>query len=348
VGTFAIFLLLRAGSLQIWHVYAVAAVASVFNSFQWPAYLAATTVLVPKRHLGRANGMLQFGQASAEVVAPILAGLLISLVGMHGVVAIDLGTFLFAAAALTLVRIPRPAASGAGRKGSLLTEAAYGWTFIRERPGLLGLLLYFAVINTVSSIAAVLATPLVLSFTTPKVLGSILAASSCGLVAGSVVMTVTGGPRPRIHGVLGFGCLFGAALAVAGWRPSPVLIGVGLFLEMFGGPIINGSSQAIWQVKVPPDVQGRVFAVRRLIAQFTVPLGFFCAGPLADYVFRPLLVEGGPLAGSAGRILGVGPGRGIGLIFICLSVLPLLASLWAYTRPRVRRVEEELPDAVAA
>jgi MFS transporter, DHA3 family, macrolide efflux protein len=346
VGTLAIILLLRAEALQVWHIYAVAGLSSVFNSFQWPAYMAATTLLVPKRQLGRANGMLQLGQAASEVVAPALAGLLISVVGLAGVVAIDLFTFVFAASTLLLVRIPRPAASGAGRKGSLLSEAAFGWTFIRERPGLLGLLLYFAVINLVFSIAMVLATPLVLSFAPPKVLGSVLAASSAGLLAGSVVMTITGGPRPRIHGVLGCGLLSGLALALVGWQPHPVLVAAGLFLAMFGGPFINGSSQAIWQVKVPPDVQGRVFSVRRLIAQLTAPLGYLSAGPLADFVFRPLLAEGGPLAGSVGRVLGVGPSRGIGLIYVCLSVLPLLASLWGYAQPRVRRVEEELPDAV--
>jgi MFS transporter, DHA3 family, macrolide efflux protein len=348
VGTLAIFLLLRADALQVWHIYAVAVLASVFNTFQWPAYMVATTLLVPKRQLGRANGLLQFGQATAEVLAPVLAGLLISVIGLAGVVAIDLVTFLFAAATLLLIRIPRPPASGAGRKGSLLSEAAYGWTFIRERPGLLGLLLYFAMINLVFSISSVLATPLVLSFAPPAVLAGVLAASSAGLLAGSVVMTVTGGPRPRIHGVLGFGLLFGLALAIAGLRPDPVLIAAGLFLAMFGAPLINGSSQAIWQVKVPPDVQGRVFAVRRLIAQLTAPLGFLSAGPLADYVFRPLLVEGGPLAGSVGRVLGVGPGRGIGLIYLSLAALPVLASLWGYARPRVRRVEEDLPDAIAA
>lgn len=348
VGTLAIFLLLRADALQVWHVYAAAALASVFNTFQWPAYMAATTLLVPKQHLGRANGLLQLGQAASEVVAPVLAGLLISVVGLAGVVAIDFFTFLCAAATLLLVRIPRPAASGAGRKGSLLSEAAFGWTFIRERPGLLGLLLYFAVINFVIGIALVLATPLVLSFAPPTVLAGVLAASSAGMLAGSLVMTVTGGPRPRIHGVLGFGLLFGLALAIAGLRPDPLLIGTGLFLAMFGAPLINGSSQAIWQVKVPPDVQGRVFAVRRLIAQLTAPLGMLIAGPLADFVFRPLLVEGGPLAGSVGRVLGTGPGRGIGLIYLSLSALPILASLWGYARPGVRRVEEELPDAVAA
>ena len=347
-GTLALVLLVRAGALEVWHIYVAVALGSVFNTFQWPAYMASTTLLVPKRHLGRANGMMQFGQAAGEVVAPVLAGLLIAAVGMAGVILIDFGTFLFAAATLLLVRIPRPPASAAGRtgRGSLWSEAAYGWTFIRERPGLLGLLFYFAMINLVFSIATVLVTPLVLSFATRGVLATVLSASSAGLLAGSVIMTVTGGPRPRIHGVLAFGLLGGVALAFVGLRPSPLLIACALFVVMLGAPVINGSSQAIWQVKVPPDVQGRVFAVRRLIAQFTAPLGFLGAGVLADRVFEPLLAAGGPLAGSAGRVLGVGPGRGIGLIYVTIAVLPILISLWGYAQPRLRRVEEDLPDAI--
>jgi hypothetical protein len=349
LGILSIVLLARAGALQVWHVYLVAGISSVVNSFHWPAYIASTTQMVPKRHLGRANGLMQFGQAAAEGLAPMLAGVLIGLVGMAGVILVDAVTFLFAASSLLLVRIPRPEVSGAGRKarGSLFSEAAFGWTFIRERPGLFGLLLFFAAVNIVSSIAVVLVTPLVLSFASSKVLGTVQAVSSSGLLAGSVVMTITGGPRPRIYGVLGFGVLTGVALAVVGWAANPVSIATGLFLLTFGGPFINGSSQAIWQQKVPHDIQGRVFAVRRLIAQFTVPLGFLSAGPLADYVFRPLLVAGGPLAGSVGKVLGVGPGRGIGLIYVILSVVPVAVSLVGFTRPRLRRVEEEIPDAVA-
>jgi DHA3 family macrolide efflux protein-like MFS transporter len=348
LGTLALVLLIRAEALQVWHIYLVVAFGSVFNTFQWPAYIAATTLLVPKKQLGRANGMLQFGQAAAEVVAPILAGLMIAAIGLDGVILVDLGTFVFAAATLLLVRIPRPQTSAAGRKarGSLLSEAAYGWTFIRERPGLLNLLLYFAMVNLVFSIATVLVTPLVLSFASPRVLASVLSVSSAGLLTGSVVMAVTGGPRPRIHGVLAFGLLSGVALFAAGVRPNLLLISAALFLLMLGAPIVNGSSQAIWQVKVPPDLQGRVFAVRRLIAQFTAPLGFLSAGPLADHVFQPLLAEGGPLAGSVGRVLGVGPGRGIGLIYVTLAALPLLFSLWGYAQPSVRRVETDLPDAI--
>lgn len=348
-GVLAIVLLSRAGVLQVWHIYLVVGISSVFNSFQWPAYIAATTQMVPKAQLGRANGLLQFGQASAEVLAPILAGLMIAAIGIAGIVLIDFATFLFAAVTLMIVRIPPPAASGAGAKarGSLTREAAFGWTFIRERPGLFGLLIYFAMINLVFSICSVLATPLVLSFTTSKVLASVLAVSGAGLLAGSVVMTLTGGPRPRIHGVLAFGFLFAAGLAVIGLRASAPWVACGLFVVMFGLPIINGSSQALWQIKVPPDLQGRVFAVRRLIAQLTAPIGFLSAGPLADYVFKPLLIPGGRLAGSAGRLLGVGPGRGIGLLYLTLAGLPFLASLWGYSQPRLRRVEQELPDAVS-
>ncbi|HXO20075.1 MAG TPA: MFS transporter, partial [Thermoanaerobaculia bacterium] len=277
-----------------------------------------------------------------------LAALLIVAVGLSGIVFIDFATFLFAAVTLMLVAIPPPprTAAGAAAKGSLWKEAGYGWTFIRARPGLFGLLMYFAMINLVFSVSSVLVTPLVLSFASAAVLGTVLAASSAGLLAGSVAMTVTGGPRRRIHGVLAFGLVFGVALIFVGVKADAHWIAAALFVVMFGAPIINGSSQAIWQAKVPADVQGRVFAVRRMFAQFTAPIGFVCAGPLADKVFNPLLVPGGALAGSVGRIVGVGKGRGIGLIYLTVAILPILTSIWGYAKPRLRRVEEELPDAI--
>jgi hypothetical protein len=225
-------------------------------------------------------------------------------------------------------------------------EAAFGWRYIRERPGLQGLLLYFAMINLILSMVIVLTVPLVLSITDQVVLGKVLSVSSAGLLAGSILMSVTGGPRPHIHGVLGFGLLFGTSLVIAGLRANPWLVAAGLFVTMFGAPVINGASQAIWQMKVPPDLQGRVFAVRRMLAQLTAPLGHLLAGPLADYVFRPLLTPQGALAGSVGKLIGVGPGRGIGLLYIVLAILPILTSLWGYSQPQLRYVEQDLSDAI--
>ena len=339
-------LLLWADALETWHVYVFVAAGSLFEAFHWPAYIASSTLMVPRRHLGRIGGMMQLGQAAAGTLAPAPAGFLLVTVGMTGVVLVDLATFLFAAVSLLLVRIPSPRGEG-GPRGSLWRQALYGWTFIRERPGLLGLLGFFAAANLVMGMGIVLITPLVLSFATAAVVGVVLTVANSGLLAGALVMSVHGGPRPRIHGVLAMGLLFGLGLALAGLRADPWLVAGALFAALFATPIINGSSQAIWQVKVPVDVQGRVFAVRRLIAQFTAPVSYLAAGPLADRVFEPLLASGGPLAGSVGRVLGVGEGRGIGLLFVVLGTLTALISLWGYLQPRVRRVEVELPDTLA-
>lgn len=125
----------------------------------------------------------------------------------------------------------------------------------------------------------------------------------------------------------------------------PVLAVAG-FLLMFTLPIINGSSQAIWQSKVAPDVQGRVFSVRRMIAWSTMPLAYLAAGPLADNVFNPLLVEGGALADTVGKLIGVGPGRGTGFMFIVIGAVTILVAGAGYLNSHVRNLEDELPDAM--
>lgn len=348
LATLVVAALLWADALAVWHVYVVVAFGSLLTTFQMPAYVASTTLLVPKERFARTSGMVQLAQAAAGVLAAPLAGVLFMTIGLSGVVLIDFATFLFAVATLSMIRVPPPPPSAAGEKGrgSLWHEASYGWRFIRKRPGLLGLLGYFALLNLTFSVGSVLVIPLVRSFASVKVLGVVLAVQSAGQLAGSAALTATGGPRRRIRGIFAGGLLLGLSLVVVGLRPDALPVAAGLFVMMFCLAFINGCSQAIWQRKVPPDVQGRVFAVRRLIAQLTSPIGFLAAGPLAEFVFEPLLAEGGALTGTAGRLLGVGDGRGIGLIYLCLAAFGVLGTIWAYARPRVRRIEEELSDAV--
>jgi uncharacterized membrane protein YidH (DUF202 family) len=133
----------------------------------------------------------------------------------------------------------------------------------------------------------------------------------------------------------------------AGLRSSILLISASFFGLLFSLPIINGSSQALWQSKVALDVQGRVFATRRMIAWSTTPLALLAAGPLADKIFEPLLAVNGPLAGSIGQIIGTGPGRGIALIFIIMGILSMLAAIAGFLHPRLRMVEDDLPDMIS-
>jgi MFS family permease len=228
----------------------------------------------------------------------------------------------------------------------LLREAGYGWAYLKQRPGLLGLLILFASVNFALGFFSALFTPLILSFSTADVLGSTLSVGGIGMVVGSLVMSAWGGSKRKINSLMGAMFVGGLTLSLAGVRANPWLIGAAAFSFFVGMPIANGSSQAIWQAKVAPDVQGRVFATRSMIATVATPLAYILAGPLADNVFEPLMSTEGALAGSVGTLIGVGPGRGIGLIFIIMGMLIALATVVGYSYPRIRLVEDELPDFV--
>lgn len=342
LSTLVIALLLSVGWLEVWHIYLAMAISSAFSACQWPAYSAATTLLVPKKHLGRASGMVQVAEAAAQIFSPALAGILVMTIQLQGVILIDVSTFLFSLVTLLPVRFPRPdTTEGKKGKGSLLHEATYGWTYITARPGLLGLLMFFAASNFLTGVVSVLVTPLVLAFAPVAILGTVLSIGGSGMLVGSLVMSVWGGAKRRIYGVLSFTLLGGLCILLAGLRPSVPVFFFAVFLYFFGLPIINGSSQVIWQNKVAPAVQGRVFAVRRMIAWASLPLAYLVAGPLADHVFEPLLSIGGPLTGSIGQIIGVGPGYGIALLFVVIGMLTVLATTGAYLYPRLRLVDLE-------
>lgn len=341
-------LLLWSDRLNVWHIYVANAAISVCTAFQWLAFSAAMTVLVPQKQLGRANGMVQTAQAISRLASPVLAGVLVVTIRIYGVILIDFATFLFSVFTLLLVHIPKPAVSieGAAAKGSLLSEATYGWKYVKARPGLLGLLIFFAVSNFLIGVVTVLATPLVLTFASAAVLGVVLSVGGSGMLVGSLVMSAWGGPRRRIYGVLGFMLLSSLCMILAGLRPSAVLVSGAAFLFFLGLPISLGSSQAIWQSKVAPDLQGRVFAIRSMIAWSAMPVAYLIAGPLADHLFEPLLAPNGWLSGSIGRMIGVGPGRGIGLLFITMGFITLMSTLGGFLYPRLRLVEDELPNVM--
>ena len=342
----ALALLYFAGRIEVWHICVAMAINSALSASQWTAYSAATTMLVPKRHLGRAAGMVQTGEAFALVVSPALGGLVLVSMGIHGIFLLDFAMKLFATATLFLVRIPPPPKTTEEVKQSLRSEIVYGWRYITSRPGLLALLVFFAVTNFLSGFIFVLTTPLVLSFSTPTALGTIVSIGGIGMLIGGVGMAAWGGPRRRIDGVLGFSILSGFSFILAGVRPSAVLIAIAAFAFYFTLPFVGGSSQAIWQSKVSPEVQGRVFAVRRMIAWSSIPLSYMVAGPLAEYVFEPLLSPGGLFAGSVGRFTGTGPGRGIGFLFVVMGGLTLLIVACGYFYPRLLRLEDEIADAI--
>jgi len=341
----AIGLLSLAGHLEIWHIYLAIFACGIFDTLRWPAMTAATTQLVPKEHLGRASGMLQIVSAGTMLVSPLLAGALMGSLGLQGVLLADFATFLFSILTLVLIRIPKPETTAEGRagRGSLLHEAAYGWNYITARSGLLALLVFLALANFLMEMSVVLFTPMILSFASTASLGLVMTLGGIGYMVGSVVMSIWGSPKHRIHTVMVSMLLMAVFMTLIGLRASLPLIMVSVGLCMFFLPITVSVNQAIWQNTVAPDVQGRVFAIKQAFIQATPLMAYLITGPLTDKVFEPLLKVGGPLAGSVGQIIGVGAGRGAGLLFICAGLFLVITSAIGYLSPRLRQVENELP-----
>jgi DHA3 family macrolide efflux protein-like MFS transporter len=348
VSTLLLAVLCFSGSLRLWHICVLTALISTATAFLRPALNASITLLVPKKHLGRANGIVQTGQATAQILAPLVAGFLVLLMGIQGVLIIDFLTYIVATVSLMLVAIPSPerssAASAAGR--SLWRDAAIGWSYILERRGIFSLLVFFAITNFAVTISNILITPLMLSFANAAVYGAVLSVTGAGVLSGGILMSFWGGPRQRVHGVFVYGIVQGAALIGQGIRPNAVLIGISLFCAAFSGPVVSGCFVPILQSKTSPHLQGRVFAAVRLVSWCSVPISYILAGPLSDKIFEPLLAPGGLFAASLGQIMGVGKGRGIGLLLVVLGIMTLCATAVAYLYPRLRNVEVELPDCV--
>lgn len=348
ITSLVIAFLMFAGWLKIWHIYLAITISSTCNGFQQPAYLAATTLLVPKKHYARASGMIQVGKAAEQLFSPIVAGVLVTIIQIQGVLLIDFITFIFALFTLLIFQFPQPPKTNmsSSEKSSLLSDAGFGWTYITKRTGLLLMVIFFAITNFSIGIAQVLLSPMILSFTDATTLGVVLSLGGSGWLFGSLAMTIWGGPKRRIYGILGFELLLGIGILMTGLRADISLITIAIFSVFFSVPMIIGCNNAIWQSKVPPDLQGRVFAVRGMISWSSFPIAYLIAGPLADRIFQPLLEPNGLLAKNVGLLIGVGAGRGIGLVFIVVGTLIVLATIAAYRYPRLWRVEDELPDAI--
>ena len=193
----------------------------------------------------------------------------------------------------------------------------------------------------------VLLSPMILARTGDDqiTLGTVMAVFGLGGLVGGLLLSVWGGPKRRINGVLvGLALSSLLGLTLLGLGQTTLVWAAGAFLLMFFIPIIQGSSQAIWQSKVAPDVQGRVFSVRRLMAQITAPVAFLLAGPLADNIFEPAMQTGGNLESAFGGMVGTGTGAGMSLIFIITALLGTAVSLAGYLVLEIRNIEDILPD----
>ena len=121
VATLLLLLSFWSGRFVLWHLYAIAFVHGLLAMLQRPAMEASVTMPVPEAHRDRANAIRQITGPAASMIAPVIAGLAYATIGVVGVMAIDLLTFVIAIVVVSVVHIPQPGASDQGQsaRGSI-------------------------------------------------------------------------------------------------------------------------------------------------------------------------------------------------------------------------------------
>jgi len=347
VSTLVILGLHLDGNLTLGHLYGAGAINAAFSQIQQLAYTTSMTLMVPERHYSRAMSLNFLSGYGAGIVAPALAGTLYAVIGLAGILLIDLATFAIAMATVMAITIPQPpGAAGPLRVSSLLQDMGAGFRYIGDRPGMLAVLVTAALFQFAHDISNAIHAPMVLARTgnNAQVLALVAAASGIGGVVGALTVTAWGGPKRRIHGVL-LG-MVGAGLSKIGFSLGrlPVVWVPMQLLSSLNFPVIGSSGNAIWLSQVSPERQGRVFAVSLVIKGIIPPLGRLIAGPLADTVLEPAMMPGGRLAPLLGRVFGTGAGAGMAVLYSSSAIAMVLIGLGGYLCRPLRQVEATRPE----
>jgi len=285
--TAVLVILFYTGNIQIWHIYVIMAGRSIGDTFQNPALGASIPMIVPEKHLVRANGFFQMLQSAIRIVAPIAGAFLIETLDMQWVLSVDIITAVIAVSCLLPLVIPQPPRTTLTVKPNYFGEMKQGFSYIWSRPGLAMLIGMVALLIFFAVPASTLFPIMVMNHLEGNVimLGWIGTAMGIGGIVGGLLMGVWGGFKKRIHtAILGFAVMIPFSIVIGFtsvdifyYTTVPAMIFMGI-----GNAFVNAPMTAIMNKVVAKDIQGRVFALYGSIVTLMMPLGLVIAGPVAD------------------------------------------------------------------
>ncbi len=345
--TLLLFFSFASGNFELWHLYVLVAIQSVFWVFQGPAFQASVTMLIPNDQRDRANAIQQLVGPSSGIIAPALAGMVYALGGVSLSIFVDMLTFIIAMSVILSIHIPRPEKTSIGKKfsGTFWKEIWSGLAYLRQYRSILYLLLYGSMINFCLAGVGVLLIPYILGRTNSEItLGTLQSVQNIGAITGGIILGVWGGTHKRMNTILGGIALTTIMMIAVGLSQNAIVLGMMLFGFMLPQPIFNGLFISVMQAKIPPDMQGRVFAVMSQFSTLLMPLSFLLVGPLADNVFAPAV--GTDMWSTFAPFIGTDAGSGYGLMMVTVGIIGILLTAIAFSIAPIRNLESLMPDFV--
>lgn len=349
------------GTLDFWKIYIACSLDSFFGAFQSPAFSASISSLVGKKDYARASGMVDMGMGISQLLAPALAGFLVTRgragetgdnteiqggEGLEIVLLVDLITCILAVSSVFFISIPH-AVSDPETKGRWVDEVWLGWNYIKSSPPLIGLMLIYAVDNFTACFIMELIPPLGLTIASAETFGYMSSITGLGFLIGSICVSIWGCPKPYGKTIFIIIAIQGTIMTTGRMEPTVEIITATGFIYMFLTPFIGGCSDSIWRAKIPHALQGRVFSITKTIVTASTPLAALAAGPLTDYLSFLLSSPSG-VGMWLNKIIVEGKGPGPRLLFFSLGINLVVSSVMIYLYPyfNLQKIDEVLPDVV--
>lgn len=328
--TVIVLILLQTGNLRIWHLYVLNAVNGLMNTVQQPASEVAVTAILPKKYYQNAGGIKYFFSALNSILTPVIATAILGLAGMTFIILFDLATFFVAFLSLLfLIRIP-DTAPAREKSETLLTSTVNGLRYLKEHRGILDLILFLAAINLVASLYSAAFPAMMLSRDggSETVMGMVNAVIGITTLLGSILAALMKAPKSRVRVICN--CLLFSMsfenLMLAFGRSAEIWC-LGGFLGWIAIPLMNTNLEAIMRLRIPVEMQSRVFAARNSLQFFTIPTGYFLGGLLVDKVFEPVMAMQEP-GSLLIRMFGSGKGTGAAFFFFVIAFLGIAVCIY--------------------
>ena len=348
ICTMSIGLLHATAQLQIWHLYALATIYGGCGQIQGLAFSASISSIVDRQHYGRVSSMRTLIAYSSIIIAPALVGGLYPTLGLMGIIAIDLATFIVGMMTVLSVKIPqsRGAESGDRDGKTIWQQLFWGIDYIWARPSLAAIVIVVSLFMSAYHTSETLYSPMILARTgsNTQILSTVAISAGIGGVVGAVILSIIGGYSRHIQGMLIAFIGVGSATLGLGLGRTQTVWMVAQFCAALCIPLASSSADAMWYTKVPPAAQGRVLAAIQTIGSIVGALATVLAGVLADRVFEPLMNSGSPIALALAPLFGTGKGAGIALLLTISAIGMVSIGLTANAFPTLRNAQTLLPD----
>lgn len=332
--TIAVGILAVTQTLQIWHLYVIAAIIGCFGHIQTLTYTTLIPMLVPEENHLRATSMGAMADYSINIFAPALAGILYPIIGLLGITVIDMGTFAIAAFTLLIIPIPtnnptdKANAITNNNSPSLWQTITWGFRYIFNHLELRSLMIVLSIFTFLHQIGETLYQPMILARTggDAQLLGIIVAAAGVGGLIGGGILTVTGGFRSPRRGLIVGILSVGLGKLIFGLGTGPMFWTSARLGTSISEPVIFSTYTAYWYATVPVQMQGRAFAADHLVGLVVEASASLVAGPLADRVFQPAA------SSVFGATFSANSGLGIFLLYGLIAIGILIIGIVSITQ----------------